>query len=218
LTVKKPTPYVELVVEKETTKYEDVDYKKVVKENDSMYKGETKIIQRGHNGKKRVKYHLTLANGEVVKRVPLQEEVLVKPIEEIVEEGTKVVSFRGTGEMCWPAAGGISSPFGYRWGQLHKGIDISKTGGLNIVAADNGVVVSAGWDDSGYGNRIVINHNDGFRTTYNHLSHISVQVGQVVRKGQSIGTMGETGDATGIHLHFEVYKNGSLVNPINYLP
>lgn len=218
LTVKEPEPYLELVVEKEATQYEDIDFKKIVKENDSMYKGETKVIQQGQKGKKRVKYNLTLKNGKVVKKTPLSEAVLEKPREEIVEEGTKAVSISGSGELCWPAAGGISSPFGYRWGRLHKGIDISKTGGTNIVAADNGVVIFAGWDDSGYGNRIIINHNNGLKTTYNHLSHISVHVGQAVNKGQSIGVMGETGDATGIHLHFEVYKNGDLVNPLLFLP
>jgi len=218
LTVKKPEPYLEVLVEKETTKYENIDFNKIVKENDSMYKGESKVIQEGRLGKKRVTYRLTIVNGKVESSVPLNQEVLIKPSDEIVEQGTKEVSYRGLGHFIWPAAGGLSSTFGYRWGALHKGIDIDKTGGLNIAAADNGVVVSAGWDDSGYGNRIVINHNNGFRTTYNHLSHISVRVGQVVRQGQSIGTMGETGDATGIHLHFEVYKNGDLVNPLTYLP
>ncbi|MGV3487750.1 MAG: peptidoglycan DD-metalloendopeptidase family protein [Tuberibacillus sp.] len=218
LTVKKPQPYLEVVIEKDIVKYEDIHFKTVVKENPSMYQGESKLIQKGRVGKKRVTYHQTIKNGQIVSSVPISENVLEKPSDERVEKGTKVVSYRGTGHFIWPANGGLSSPFGYRWGEIHKGIDISKTGGLNIKAADNGVVVSAGWDDSGYGNRIVINHNNGFQTTYNHLSRIAVRPGQVVRQGQSIGTMGQTGSATGIHLHFEIYKNGSLVNPISYLP
>ena len=68
-----------------------------------------------------------------------------------------------------------------------------------------------------YGNRIVINHNNGFTTLYGHLSSINVEVGQVVEKGSVIGIMGSTGNSTGTHLHFEVEKNGSLENPLSYV-
>jgi murein DD-endopeptidase MepM/ murein hydrolase activator NlpD len=78
------------------------------------------------------------------------------------------------------------------------------------------VVVSAGWG-GGYGNKIVIDHQNGYRTLYGHMSSLKVSVGQTVSKGSAIGVMGATGDATGVHLHFEVYKNGSLVNPLSYL-
>jgi len=131
--------------------------------------------------------------------------------------GTKVVSSRGTGEFTWPTVGGyISSGMGQRWGTTHRGIDIARPSNYNILASDNGVVVSAGVSGS-YGNRIVINHNNGYTTLYGHLSSIKVSVGQVVEKGSVIGIMGSTGNSTGTHLHFEVEKNGELVNPLSYV-
>ena len=119
--------------------------------------------------------------------------------------------------MAWPTVGGyISSHQGYRWGRFHKGIDIARPSNRTIKAADNGTVTFAGWDGA-YGNKVVINHNNGMRTVYAHLASINVSVGQTVEKGRKIGVMGSTGNSTGVHLHFEVYKNGSLKNPLNYL-
>lgn len=100
---------------------------------------------------------------------------------------------------------------------MHKGIDIARPSDRTIKAADNGTVVSAGNDGGGYGNKIVIDHNNGFRTVYAHLDSISVSVGQTVSKGSKIGIMGSTGDSTGVHLHFEVYKNGKMQNPLKYI-
>jgi murein DD-endopeptidase MepM/ murein hydrolase activator NlpD len=106
---------------------------------------------------------------------------------------------------------------GYRWSRLHKGIDIARPSNRTIKAADNGIVVSAGWDSGGYGNKIIIDHQNGYRTVYAHLASISVSVGQTVQEGSKIGVMGSTGDSTGVHLHFEVYKNGRLENPLSHL-
>jgi murein DD-endopeptidase MepM/ murein hydrolase activator NlpD len=103
-----------------------------------------------------------------------------------------------------------------RWGKMHKGIDIARPSNKTIKAADNGVVVFAGWSN-GYGNKIIIDHQNGFQTLYGHMSSLNAKVGQTVSKGTAIGIMGATGDATGVHLHFEVYKNGSLVNPLDYI-
>ena len=117
----------------------------------------------------------------------------------------------------WPASGGyVSSKMGYRWGKMHKGIDIARPSNYTIKSADNGVVVSAGYD-GGYGNKVVIDHQNGYRTVYAHLASISVSSGQTVPSGSKIGVMGSTGDSTGIHLHFEVYKNGSRVDPLQVL-
>ena len=105
---------------------------------------------------------------------------------------------------------------GTRWGSMHRGIDIARPSSRSILAADNGVVVSAGWSGA-YGNRIEIDHNNGYKTLYAHLSSINVSVGQTVSRGSKIGVMGSTGRSTGVHLHFEVTKNGSLVNPLSVL-
>jgi murein DD-endopeptidase MepM/ murein hydrolase activator NlpD len=143
--------------------------------------------------------------------------VLTEPVPHIVVKGTKEIPSRGTGNLAWPTVGGyISSEQGQRWGRFHKGIDIARPSNRTIKAADNGKVVSAGYD-GGYGNKIVIDHQNGLRTVYAHLDSIGVSVGQTVSQGSAIGVMGSTGNSTGVHLHFEVYKNGALQNPSNYL-
>lgn len=127
---------------------------------------------------------------------------------------------KGSGQLSWPTAGGyISSPMATRNGRMHKGIDIARTDRSTsppIYAADNGVVVSAG-NDGAYGNKVVIDHGNGLKTVYAHMASIAVSSGQSVSKGTTLGIMGTTGRSTGIHLHFEVYKNGQLQNPMNYL-
>lgn len=120
----------------------------------------------------------------------------------------------GTGQFVWPAGGNISQ--GFRW--YHKGIDISNRGAPGIMAADGGTVVIAGWPSPwAYGNRVLIDHGNGFATLYAHLSQIYVSAGQRVSQGAVIGQMGTTGRSTGIHLHFEIRKAGVAVNPLSYL-
>lgn len=130
-------------------------------------------------------------------------------------------SSEGTGALVWPTDGGyVSSQMGTRWNKQHKGIDIARTDKSSvpsIYAAESGVVESASFNNGGYGNKIVINHDNGLKTVYAHLSSMNVSAGQKVGRGQKIGVMGETGRSTGIHLHFEVYKNGALQNPLSYV-
>ncbi len=209
-------PIVDVVVTEEELTEETIDYEIVYEQTDSLFKGQTSVKQNGQEGKKRVHYKITKKNGQVVDREVLDSEVTKEPVNKIILEGTKVIPSRGTGSFRWPAAGGfITSHVGYRWGSYHKGIDIAGVGNRSIYAADNGTVTYAGWD-GGYGNRIVINHNNGYKTTYSHLSSIDVHVGQTVQQGQVIGVMGSTGNSTGVHLHFELYKNGALQNPASY--
>jgi murein DD-endopeptidase MepM/ murein hydrolase activator NlpD len=204
-------------IQEEVYKHENIPFTTEVKENNEMFKGDKKVKQDGQNGEKLVSYIVSKENGQLVEQQVVKEEVVKKPVSEIIEKGTKVVPSRGTGNLAWPAVGGyISSHMGYRWGRMHKGIDIARPSDRSILAADNGTVTSAGWD-GGYGNRVVINHNNGLKTTYSHLSSINVSVGQTVSRGQKIGVMGRTGNSTGVHLHFEVYQNSKLVNPMNHL-
>nr|WP_259548534.1 peptidoglycan DD-metalloendopeptidase family protein [Heyndrickxia oleronia] len=176
-----------------------------------------RVKQKGKNGKSELTYIIIEENGKQVKKDINEEKVLKKPVNHIVIVGTKVTPSRGSGDFAWPTNGGyISSQLGQRWGSMHKGIDIARPSNRTIKAADNGRVVFAGWD-GGYGNKIIIDHNNGFRTVYAHLSSINVSAGEIVPKGSAIGVMGATGDATGIHLHFEVYKDGNLMNPLSYL-
>ncbi len=115
-----------------------------------------------------------------------------------------------TGSFVWPAAGRITQ--GYRF--YHKAFDIANGSGGPILAADSGTVIVAGWpDNSGYANRVIIDHGNGYHTLYAHLSVIQVQAGQRVSRGAVIGQMGCTGRCTGTHLHFEVRQGSVLLDP-----
>jgi len=125
---------------------------------------------------------------------------------------------KGNGQFVWPTIGGqITSYQGMRWGKFHKGIDIAGPSDYSILAADSGKVTYAGWIN-GYGKTIKLDHNNGYITQYAHLNSINVNVGDVVSAGDNIGVMGSTGRSTGIHLDFEVYLNGKLLNPVDVLP
>ena len=129
----------------------------------------------------------------------------------------------GTGSMIWPCPSchSISSEFGWRihpiygTSKFHSGVDIGASYGSEIIAADSGTVITAGWV-SGYGNCVVISHGGGVTTLYGHMSSIACSVGQGVAQGQVIGYVGSTGNSTGPHLHWEVAVNGTQVNPLDY--
>lgn len=119
-----------------------------------------------------------------------------------------------TGSWIWPASGKITQ----RYLAWHKGIDVANKSGGAILAADSGKVVVAGWlDNAGYGNRVMVDHGNGYQTLYAHLSKISVKVGQSVKRGDMLGIMGSTGRSTGIHLHFEVRTSKGNINPFSVL-
>lgn len=206
-------PLVTVTVEMEAVRNEAIPFEIEVIEDSNVFKGTTKVKQEGKNGEKVVRYSIVRENGALAQKVIIDKVVVKEPTKKVIIKGTKVIPSRGTGDLSWPTVGGyISSPMGYRWGRQHKGIDIARPSDRSILAADNGKVESAGWD-GGYGNKIVINHQNGMKTVYAHLSKIDVKVGQTVSKGQKIGVMGSTGNSTGVHLHFEVYENGVLQNP-----
>jgi murein DD-endopeptidase MepM/ murein hydrolase activator NlpD len=115
-----------------------------------------------------------------------------------------------------PAWGPLTSPFGYRWGKLHKGVDIGAAYGSPIVAAADGVVTYAG-PRNGYGRLVTIRHADGTETAYGHMSRIATHVGAVVHAGELIAYVGTEGHSTGPHLHFEVHVGGVPINPIPFL-
>ena len=125
------------------------------------------------------------------------------------------------GGWTWPARGSLTSGFGHRWGRLHAGIDIAAPIGTPIFAAKGGIVSYAG-TMGGYGNIIVIDHGSGMTTRYAHQSRLIASVGQSVRPGDKIGEVGNTGNSTGPHLHFEVWRGpirngGTRLKPPGYL-
>lgn len=119
----------------------------------------------------------------------------------------------GSAQFIWPASGQIAQYFSW----YHPGLDISNLGGGPIHASDSGTVVISGWDGSGYGNTIVVDHGNGYTTRYAHMSALYASVGQSVAKGDVLGMMGSTGRSTGVHLHIEIRKDGAALNPLSLL-
>lgn len=132
------------------------------------------------------------------------------------------IIIRGTGVMTYPSDAPTSSPFGWRihpilgYRRFHAGLDFAASYGSKIRAADSGKVIFAGWY-GGYGRAVIIDHGNGLTTLYGHTSELYVTEGQAVERGQAIGAVGSTGFSTGPHLHFEVRRNGTPVNPTDYL-
>jgi murein DD-endopeptidase MepM/ murein hydrolase activator NlpD len=117
----------------------------------------------------------------------------------------------------WPVRyGRVSSPFGRRWGRMHKGIDLASPTGTPVHAVEGGVVSRSKYM-RGYGNLVEIRHSDMYITRYGHNSKRLVKAGQKVRKGQVIALVGSTGRSTGPHVHFEVRQNGTAINPVRFL-
>lgn len=120
-------------------------------------------------------------------------------------------------KLSKPAYGIVTSRYGARWGKTHSGIDIAANTETPIYAAASGTVVYSGNSGNGYGNYIIIRHNDTVQTLYGHCNRLYVSAGDYVSTGQNIAAMGSTGNSTGPHLHFEIIVNGQKVNPQNYL-
>ena len=119
----------------------------------------------------------------------------------------------------WPTQGIFSSGYGWRWGRMHRGIDVANNIGTPIVAAKAGRVVRSGWNDGGYGYLVELQHEDGSTSLYGHNSKILVRVGELVDQGSVISLMGSTGNSTGPHLHFEIRTPGrGAMNPLAFLP
>jgi len=125
----------------------------------------------------------------------------------------------GTGKYVRPASGPVTSEYGMRWGKLHDGIDIGAPIGTTIVATDTGRVLSAGWNNGGFGNWTLIDHGAGMVSGYAHQDRVAVSGGQQVQRGQTIGYVGNTGFSTGPHLHFQMGGGpGRFQNPRNWIP
>jgi murein DD-endopeptidase MepM/ murein hydrolase activator NlpD len=138
-------------------------------------------------------------------------------------------SIAGPGGCITPETGPVGSTFfqwptsnhylsGFDFTSYHLGIDIAAAEGSAVIASDSGTVVYAGWNDSGYGNLVAIDHNNGYKTIYAHLSQLFVKCGDQVNSGNMIALSGNTGKSTGGHLHFEIRSGSSYVNPWTILP
>lgn len=197
-----------------------IKYETVEKKTDEMYEDETEIQQEGENGSEDITERTVSINGDVESTHILKDDITKKPVEKIVLIGTaERPPSVGDGVYIWPLEGGytLTSHYGYRWGRLHAGIDLGTPTGNDVLAADGGIVVRAGYF-GGYGYCVDIDHQNGEMTRYGHLSSILVSVGDEVYEGQHIAESGNTGASTGPHLHFEIHTNGQSHDPLQDLP
>lgn len=185
--------------------------------DDSLYEGRTLVERDGQEGTAQVLARITMVNGVQTQKEIIESETITPPVNQIVKIGTKErPPTTGSGTFINPTFGTLSSRYGARWGRNHDGVDISGAYNSDIKAADGGVVTYADWM-SGYGNYVVIDHENGYQTAYGHCASMNVSVGDRVVKGEVIAKMGNTGRTSGTHLHFEVRYNGEFVNPLEYV-
>lgn len=217
-------PAVKVVEEDYTVAIEESHYDTIYEDDDNMAIGMEVLKQKGENGLVKVSRRITSINGDVTKVDPLDTEIIKPSVTQIIIRGKKYIPSVGNlNYWYWPTAPAyyISSVYGWRWGKMHEGIDITGTGeGSPIYAANNGVVVEAGYTSIN-GNYIIINHNNGYYSIYAHMQVLNVKLGQIVAGGQKIGTMGNTGYSTGPHLHFGIYygypfRGGVAKNPMRF--
>ncbi|MDM9581989.1 peptidoglycan DD-metalloendopeptidase family protein [Nostoc sp. GT001] len=156
----------------------------------------------------------TTVSPQVLPPLAAVDQYLPRPIDELTPPPSS-----STLAYTWPAKGTLTSGYGWRWGRMHKGIDVANSTGTPVVASAEGTILKAGWNNGGYGNLVEIRHPDGSTTRYAHNSKILVQPGQEVNQGETIALMGSTGHSTGPHTHFEIHPSGKgAVNPIAMLP
>ena len=201
-----------------TEKYQaELLYGRIENPTEAMYVNEEELVTAGENGIMEVTAKVIQINGATSGAETLSTKVVKEPVSEVVMVGTTALPSVGTGVFEQPFYGVITSRYGARWGRTHKGTDIAGATGSPVKVADNGIVVTAEYQDNGYGNIIIVDHQNGLHTWYAHLNAIYVAQGDVVEKGTVIGEVGNTGFSTGPHLHFEVRENGTPVDPGNYL-
>ncbi len=226
------SPKFDLVEVEHVVSQKPIKMETIYKDDDTQYVGYEKVEQDGKDGLALVTEKIQLVNGEIQDTVQANSVVLSPSINKIVVRGTKRYSSSslgpnvdvpvGIGSWVWPTNSPytISSYFSWRWGKHHDAVDITGSGyGSPIKAANNGIIVQSGYTSTN-GNYIVIAHQNGYYTLYAHMAARYKQVGDIVMAGDQIGTMGNTGFAYGVHLHFGLYKGypfrgGVAINPLN---
>ena len=225
-------PQFSVVEEDHIVKDEESNYPSETIEDPNKCNSESTVTQAGVKGLNRITQKIQKVNGETTNTVTVNTEVLKEATKEVITKGTKNCGWSGgygnlivtKGMFGWPATcSTVSSPFGYRWGVLHDGTDIAGCGyGSNIFSAESGTVVTVGYKFDN-GQYITIRHDNGYYTMYAHLCSgcVYVKQGDRVTRGQPIGGMGQTGFATGVHLHYAIwtgppYAGGRALNAMQF--
>ena len=194
--------------------------------DETLPEGLTSSVNSGRNGVRKATYSVEYTDGKETSRRLLGEEIIDKPVKAVKKLGTRPLTeeekrYKSTGTYIYPSQGEISSSFGWRrlggHNEFHKGLDMRSDKGLDLIASDGGTVIQARDRGDGYGKCILIQHDDGTITRYAHCSELLVAEMQKVKQGQLIAKMGSTGYVTGVHIHFEIIKDGKVVNPMDYL-
>ena len=219
---------IETVITKRVTLNEAIPYGTDYDYTDMLPENRSYVTKKGKNGSKHATYIIEYGeNNREISRRLLSEVVISEPVNQVVSQGTRPLSEEekrtaSTGTYIYPSQGDLTSYYSWRtlsgYNEFHRGIDIGSSNGLELVAADGGVVIQAHDKYDGYGKCILIEHDDGTITRYAHCSKILVENGQRVAQGEYIANMGQTGAATGVHIHFEIIKDGRCINPMEYLP
>lgn len=212
----------------------EISYEVKTEYDDSQSSSYKKVKTEGKNGEEEVTIRTTFTDGMQTDAVETDSKIITKAVDEVVVKGSKdgVVEesssvsksssgSSASGTFCWPVpyTHSISSYYEWRWGRMHNGIDIASGGisGQPIVASDGGTVIQAGDKGDGYGNYVIIDHGNGYKTLYGHCSSLAVSYGQYVSQGETIGYVGSTGNSTGPHLHFEIIYNSNKLNPLQFV-
>ena len=221
LTLSNAVPYLTVKVTERQNYIEDINYDVNYVSDSSMWQGDERVISKGTYGSADIVADVTYINGEEQERTVISSVTLSDPVAETRARGTKVrPTWYPTGSFRWPCSGRITSYFGYRNTGIrgatsnHKGIDIACSYGTPIYAADGGRVTYAGYKGA-MGYVVIIDHNNGYVTYYEHNSSLLVSAGQTVYKGQQVAKAGRSGVASGVHCHFGIQRHGSYVTPLN---
>lgn len=210
--ITRPNPNLS-VASSETVIYEETIPRETKYEyDDTKYTSWYSTRVEGSDGVMEVKASLKKVDGVEADKDVITESVVRESVPRVIVKGTMVPP-----KFIPPLrAGRITSYFGPRWGSFHYALDIAESYGTNVYASAAGIVEQAGWN-GGYGNLVVINHQNGYKTYYGHNSKVNVYVGQRVSQGDVIAFVGSTGNSTGNHVHFELRQYGTRINPYNYI-
>jgi len=199
-----------------TTVNKELPFETKTKQDANLYLGESITEIQGKTGTAEVDCETVYKNGTQQSSRILDENIIAKPVAQVVRVGTKQKEVLKTG-LFYPVKGVLSSPFGSRWGKMHEGMDIAVDEGTPVMAAECGTVCYVNENAGGYGKLIRIDHGHGVVTAYAHLSRIEVTQGQTVSANTQIALSGNTGRSTGPHLHFEILQNDTPIDPKEYL-
>lgn len=210
-------PRLSVEVTKLVSYTEEIPYDTIRQKDNTLAEDTVEVVQEGVAGQEEIQSRVVLINGVEESEEILSRTVLSEATDKIISVGTKVTGV-GSGKLRNPVPGApVTSGYKYRWGRMHKGIDLGVSIGTPVHAADSGKVIVSTYSQSGYGYYIIIDHGNGMKTLYGHNSKLVANVGDTVSQGQVIAYSGNTGRSTGPHCHFEVMINNANVDPANYI-